>query len=81
MKNLYNINELSKLLNISTSTLYRWVHRKEIPFVKLGGRLLFEGEKIQEFIKQKKDALNSLMKKVKLLMVDVAAVEVNNHGY
>ena len=52
MKNLYNINELSKLLNISTSTLYRWVHKKEIPFVKLGGRLLFEGEKIQEFIKQ-----------------------------
>lgn len=52
MKNLYNIKELSKLLNISTSTIYRWVHRKEIPFVKLGGRLLFEGAKIQEFIFQ-----------------------------
>ena len=50
MKNLYNINDLSKLLKISTSTLYRWVHRKEIQFVKLGGRLLFESEKIQEFI-------------------------------
>ena len=52
MKNLYNISDLSRLLNISTSTLYLWVHRKEIPYVKLGGRLLFEGDKIQEFIKQ-----------------------------
>ncbi len=52
MKNLYNINDLSKLLNLSASTLYRWVHKKEIPFVKLGGRLLFEEEKIQEYIKK-----------------------------
>lgn len=52
MKNLYNINDLSKLLNISTSTLYRWVHKKEIPFVKLGGKLLFDEDEIQEFVKQ-----------------------------
>ena len=49
---LLTIDELSKQLMISKSTLYRWVHKKEIPFVKLGGRLLFESEKIQEFIKQ-----------------------------
>lgn len=52
MKNLYNIEETSKFLRISVSTLYRWVHKKEIPFVKLGGKLLFSQEEIQEYIKK-----------------------------
>lgn len=52
MKNLYNVDETSKLLRISTSTLYRWVHKKEIPFVKLGGKLLFSQDEIQEYIKK-----------------------------
>lgn len=52
MKNLYNIEETSKFLRISVSTLYRWVHKKEIPFVKLGGKLLFSQDEIQEYIKK-----------------------------
>lgn len=51
MKNLYNIEETSKFLRISVSTLYRWVHKKEIPFVKLGGRLLFNEDEIELFVK------------------------------
>ncbi len=51
MKNLYNIEETSKFLRISVSTLYRWVHKKEIPFVKLGGRLLFAEDEIEFFVK------------------------------
>ena len=52
MKNLYNIEETSKFLRISVSTLYRWVHKKEIPFVKLGGKLLFSQDEVQEYIKK-----------------------------
>lgn len=52
MKNLYNINDLSKLLKISTSTLYRWVHKKEIPYIKLGGKVRFSDSELQQFIKK-----------------------------
>lgn len=51
MKNLYNIEETSKFLRISVSTLYRWVHKKEIPFVKLGGKLLFDEDEIEFFVR------------------------------
>lgn len=52
MKNLITIQELSILLQISISTLYRWVHKKEIPYVKLGGKLRFSKSDIDDFIKQ-----------------------------
>lgn len=49
---LLTIKEVSNILKISESTLYRWVHKKEIPFVKLGGKLRFSPDEIQEFIKK-----------------------------
>lgn len=49
---LLTIKDVSKILKISESTLYRWVHKKEIPFVKLGGKLRFSQDKIQEYIKK-----------------------------
>lgn len=52
MKNLYNIKETSNILKTSESTLYRWVHKKGIPFVKIGGKLLFDEDAIQEYIKK-----------------------------
>lgn len=51
-KMLLTIKEISKILKISESTLYRWVHKREIPFVKLGGKLLFSQDEIQEYIKK-----------------------------
>lgn len=49
---LLTIDELSTILQTSKSTIYRWVHKREIPFVKLGGKLLFSQEEIQEYIKK-----------------------------
>ncbi len=49
---LLTIKEVSEVLKISESTLYRWVHKKEIPFVKLGGKPRFLQDEIQEFIKK-----------------------------
>lgn len=49
---LLTINELSNFLQTSKSTIYRWVHKREIPFVKLGGKLLFSQDEIQEYIKK-----------------------------
>ena len=52
MKNLLTVQEVAEMLKISVSTLYRWVHKREIPFVKLGGKLRFNEDEIKTFILQ-----------------------------
>lgn len=49
---LLTVEEIAELFQASTSTIYRWVHKREIPFVKLGGKLRFSPDEIQEYIKQ-----------------------------
>ena len=49
---LLTVEEIAELFQISTSTIYRWVHKREIPFVKLGGKLRFSPDEIWEFIKK-----------------------------
>lgn len=49
---LLKVEDIAELFQTSTSTIYRWVHKREIPFVKLGGKLRFSPDKIQEYIKQ-----------------------------
>lgn len=49
---LLTVEEIAELFQTSTSTIYRWVHKREIPFVKLGGKLRFSQDKIQEYIKK-----------------------------
>lgn len=48
---LLTVKEIAKVLKISESTLYRWVHQKMINYVKLGG-LKFDEDYIREYIKQ-----------------------------
>ncbi len=50
MKNLLTIQEVAEMLKISVSTLYRWVNKREIPFVKLGGKLRFNEDEIKTFV-------------------------------
>ena len=49
---LLTVDEVAELFKTSKSTIYRWVHKREIPFVKLGGKLRFAENDIQIFIKQ-----------------------------
>ena len=48
-----SIQELSQWLNIPVPTLYDWVHRKRIPFIKLGRLLRFDREAIRKWIFEK----------------------------
>ena len=50
MTKLLNIDELAAKLNIRKSTIYVWVHKRKIPFIKLGSRLLFNEYEIDKFI-------------------------------
>ncbi len=51
-KRLININELSEYIGLSISTIYSWVSRRRIPFVKCGRLTKFDLERINEWIKK-----------------------------
>lgn len=44
--------EASKLLHVSKRTLNAWRYARWIPFVKLGGRILFKRSDLQQFIER-----------------------------
>ena len=51
MNNLLTIQEAASYLRISVSTIYRWIHHRKIEYIKLGSRVMFSEESLQEFIK------------------------------
>ncbi|HBG49951.1 MAG TPA: hypothetical protein DDW90_10720 [Cyanobacteria bacterium UBA9971] len=52
MEKLLNIAETAEILNIKTPTIYRWVHERKIPFVKMGNKLRFKQNEIINFIEE-----------------------------
>lgn len=46
------IRELSKWIRLSRSHIYCLVSKKKIPFIKLGGKLLFSSIEIRNWIDQ-----------------------------
>ncbi len=50
LQSLLNIQDLSDFLKISVSSIYRLTSRKQIPFVKIGSRIVFQPEKIREWL-------------------------------
>jgi excisionase family DNA binding protein len=44
------VRELGKWLKLSESHIYSLVNKKKIPFFKIGGKLLFDKEKIKNWI-------------------------------
>ena len=48
---LLNIQEVSKLLNLSVSTIYSKVCKREIPFNKQGKRIYFYRHELMKWIK------------------------------
>ena len=49
---LLRIKEVSERTGLSVHTLYKMVSQRRIPFVKLGGALCFDPEKLDQWIKQ-----------------------------
>jgi len=52
MNNLLTINQTAEILNLKIPTIYRWVHERKIPFVKMGNKLRFKENEITEFIEK-----------------------------
>ncbi|MGA9883928.1 MAG: helix-turn-helix domain-containing protein [Candidatus Acidiferrales bacterium] len=53
-RRLITIQEASKLLSVSVSTLYGWVWQRRIPFVKLGRAVRFDIGDLEKFIEANK---------------------------
>lgn len=48
-----SISELSEYLKIPLSTIYQFTSKKEIPYSKIGKRLIFSKEDIDNYVKFK----------------------------
>ena len=52
IEKLMDINEVSELIGLSQSAIYKMVNTKRIPYVKVGRLVKFEPSKIKLWIKQ-----------------------------
>jgi excisionase family DNA binding protein len=50
MDKLWTAEELAEYLNVSKAAIYAMVYRKEIPFLKIGRRVRFRCESVEEWI-------------------------------
>ncbi len=56
MEKMYiDIEELSNLINISITTINRWIKKGKIPTYKVGKSRLFDKKEILEWMKEKKE--------------------------
>ncbi len=49
--NLLDVREASFYLNLSPATLRKWIFERRVVFVKLGGRVLFRQQDLDEFVR------------------------------
>ena len=66
-KRLLNIKEVSEYLGISQKGLYNMIYRREIPFIKIGGRVRFDIIDLDKWIeRQKIKSVSSVIENVKI---------------
>lgn len=54
--NMFDVIQLSGYLNISTSLIRKLVRKKEIPFNRIGVKLLFSKNEIDKWLKENQNA-------------------------
>ncbi len=53
MEKLLTIHELCTILQVSRSTVYRWVHYEFIPHIKLGNAVRFDEKSVSKWLRTK----------------------------
>jgi len=53
-RRLLSVEEAAKYLGVQKSTIYAWAWRRKIPSVKIGRRLLFDREDLDQIIESGK---------------------------
>lgn len=49
-ENLWTVEETAKYLRVSNKTIYDWVHKRQIPFLKLKRLLRFSPNEIAKWL-------------------------------
>lgn len=50
---LMNLKELAERLRVSRKTLYYWVSRNEVPYLKIGRHLRFDYQAVLDFFEER----------------------------
>ena len=53
MEKLLTIQQVSELLQVSRSLVYKWVHYSFVPYVKIGNIVRFKESELNRWIKNK----------------------------
>ncbi len=76
-KNYLSINELADYINESKSTIYKKTYKNLIPFIKVGKKLLFKKEAIDEWLDRfRQPTIDEINENVELLFKNLK--ECNN---
>lgn len=54
MKKYLNIDEVSEYINKKKATVYQMTHMRKIPFIKIGGNLLFDPDDLDVWLESQK---------------------------
>lgn len=54
MGRLWTIEDVAKYLQVSVPTVYRYVHLRQIPYIKIGSGLRFKADDIESWLESKK---------------------------
>ena len=55
MDKIYTPKQLSEMLHVKLSTIYKWVHYGYIPYVKLGSLTRFKESRIDNWLKKREN--------------------------
>ena len=47
------VPEAAQLLRVASATLYTWIYRRQIPSVKVGGRVLLASSSLQAWLRRR----------------------------
>ena len=72
MEELLTIQEVSKLLKVTPSLIYKWVHYGFVPYVKLGTRVRFKQTALEKWIEKRS---TKGRKQYKLNNIDVCSAK------
>ncbi|MFC1592660.1 helix-turn-helix domain-containing protein [Candidatus Omnitrophota bacterium] len=53
MDNLLTPKQLSELLQVKLSTVYKWVHYGYVPHIKIGSLIRFKADRVETWVKKR----------------------------
>jgi excisionase family DNA binding protein len=53
LESYLTVPEAAQLLRMAAGTLYNWIYRRQIPSVKVGGRVLLASSSLQAWLRRR----------------------------